>query len=87
MKVTIIDPKQKEATLTMGDLEFGTLFTAKTTIGKKFTGLIIKEGFDGVNVVWLDSTPHPRTRSVKDSTLKDAPVTIIKTIELSTENP
>ncbi len=85
MKVTITDPKQEKAPLKMEDLPLGTLFITTFITKRNFTGLIVRGGFGEVNVVWLDSFPSPRTINIKNSTLKDAPVTIIKTVELSSE--
>lgn len=84
MKVTITDPKQKEAPLEMKDLAPGTLFTLNTKRSGFYIGLIVKESGTGKenNVVRLNGDPV-YTVSIEDSWYKNEPVTIIKAVELS----
>jgi hypothetical protein len=85
MKVTITDPKQKKPNLTIGDLLPGTLFELHTKRSGHYIGLIVNNGHEvGNNVVRLNGSPV-YSISVKNSRYKDEPVTIIKTVELSTE--
>jgi hypothetical protein len=84
MKVTIIDPKQEEKSLRMEDLLPGTLFKVYTKRDGLYIRLTVNDETGNKNkVIRLNGTP-PYAKSIANSHFRNEPVTIIKTVELST---